>query len=226
MSTESSKASIRRSRDSFEPAHLHGVTRLTSKDTDWAANILKQAFFTDPLLNYIYGDEIEKPGKLNWFFRVTFRLVALYCDCLSTAEQIGVLMMLPPDQANMTIDKMVRSGLWAAPFKMGWASFSRMMTFMDFAEKEHKAATSSDHYYIMTVGVLPERQGAGIGKKLMVKALELVDANPMPCYLETQNQTNFPFYQRFGFDVVSDKEMPNGGLHNWGMLRPKNPITG
>jgi ribosomal protein S18 acetylase RimI-like enzyme len=109
----------------------------------------------------------------------------------------------------------------AAPFKMGWASFSRLMTFMDFAEKEHKAATSSDHYYIMTVGVLPERQGIGVGKKLMTKALEIVDAHNMPCYLETQSKNNVPIYQRFGFEVVSDKEIPKGGLHNWGMLRQK-----
>ena len=130
-------------------------------------------------------------------------------------------MMLPPDQTKMTIGKMYKSGILAAPFKMGWASFSRLMTFMDFVEKEHKAATSSDHYYIMTVGVLPERQGKGVGKKLMTKALEIVDANNMPCYLETQSKNNVPIYQKFGFEVVSDKEIPKGGLHNWGMLRQK-----
>jgi ribosomal protein S18 acetylase RimI-like enzyme len=130
-------------------------------------------------------------------------------------------MMLPPNQTKMTLGKMYQSGFLAAPFKMGWASLSRMMTFMDFAENEHKAATSIDHYYIMTVGVLPERQGMGIGKKLMTKALKIVDANNMPCYLETQNKNNVAIYQKFGFEVVSAKEIPTGGLHNWGMLRQK-----
>ena len=130
-------------------------------------------------------------------------------------------MMLPPDQTTMTIGKMYQSGILAAPFKMGWASFSRLMMVMDFTEKEHKAATSFDHYYIMTVGVLPERQGRGVGKKLMTKALEIVDAHTMPCYLETQNKNNVPMYQKFGFEVVSDKGIPKGGLHSWGMLRQK-----
>ena len=71
----------------------------------------------------------------------------------------------------------------------------------------------------MTVGVLPERQGRGIGKKLMTRAWEVVDAHKTPCYLETQNINNVPIYQKFGFEVVSDKELPNGELHNWGMLR-------
>jgi ribosomal protein S18 acetylase RimI-like enzyme len=221
MSTGSNKVAVRPSQHAFSAGDLDGVNKLTTKDTDWASEILEQAFLTDPLLNFIYDDTIDEPGKLNWFFRVTFRLVALYGECFSTAEKDGVLMILPPEQTRMTIGKIYRSGILAAPFRMGWAPFSRMMTFMDFAEEEHKAAASFDHYYILTVGVLPARQGMGVGKKLMARALAIADANNMPCYLETQNKNNVPIYQRFGFEVVSDKEIPKGGLHNWGMLRQK-----
>jgi ribosomal protein S18 acetylase RimI-like enzyme len=221
MSTESDRAVVDSTQMAFNADDINRIDKLTTEDTAWASNVLEQAFSTDPLLNYIYGDKIHDAGRLSWFFRVTFRLAVLYGECLSTTGKDGVLMMLPPDQTKMTINKMFRSGLLAAPFRMGLASFSRMMTFMDFAEKEHKAATSLDHYYIMTVGVLPERQGVGIGKKLMTKALEIIDASNMPCYLETQNKNNIPFYQRLGFEIVSDKGLPKGGLHNWGMLRQK-----
>jgi ribosomal protein S18 acetylase RimI-like enzyme len=219
MSTESNMAAVQRFHNAFNAGDLDGIDKLTTRDTDWAAKILEQAFYADPMLNFIYGDSINKPGKLNWFFKVTFRLAALYGDCFSTAGKDGVLMMLPPDQQEITIGKMISSGFLAAPFKMGWASFSRSMALMDFVEKEHKAAAPADHYYIMTIGVLPERQGRGIGRKLMTRALEIVDANKMPCYLETQNKNNVPIYQKFGFEVVSDKEVPNRELHNWGMLR-------
>jgi ribosomal protein S18 acetylase RimI-like enzyme len=221
MLTESNLTNAQGPNDTFKAGNLNGVIALSIKDVEWAAKVLEQAFYTDPMLNFFYGDMINKPGRLNWFFRTTFRLAALYGACLSTADKDGVLMMLPPDQTKMTPGKMYKSGLLAAPFKMGWASFSRMMTFMDFSEKEHKAATSSDHYYLMTVGVLPERQGQGVGKKLMNRALEIVDADKAQCYLETQNKTNVPIYQKFGFEVVSDKEIPGRGLHNWGMLRQK-----
>lgn len=204
-----------------DAGNLDGVVKLTTKDTDWASKVLEQAFYTDQLLNFIYGETIHKPGKLNSFFRGTFRLAALYGVTLGTTEKDGVLMMLPSDQIELSIFKMIKSGVVPTLFKMGLPSLSRMMRFMDFAEKEHKAATSADHYYIMTVGVLPERQGKGVGKKLMTRALEIVDANKVACYLETQNPDNVPIYQKLGFDVVSDKEIPKGGLHNWGMLREK-----
>jgi ribosomal protein S18 acetylase RimI-like enzyme len=221
MPTASNKSAVLDSHAAFNAGDLDRMDQLTTEDNDWASKVLEQAFYTDPLLNFIYGDTINEPGRLNSFFRATFCLAALYGVCLGTTEKDGVLMMLPPDQIKITIGKMYKSGMLAAPFKMGWASFSRSMRFMVFAEKEHKAATSFDHYYIMTVGVLPERQGMGVGKKLMTKALEMVDAHNMPCFLETQNQNNVPMYQKFGFEVVSDKEIPNGGLHNWGMLRQK-----
>lgn len=199
----------------------NNVAELTTKDTDWASKLLEQAFYTDQLLNFIYSDTIDEPGKLNSFFRATFRLAALYGVCLGTTEQDGVLMMLPPDQIDVSIFKMIKSGMMPALFKLGLPSLSRMMRFMDFAEKEHKGAISSDHYYIMTVGVLPEKQGKGVGKKLMARALEIVDTNKVACFLETQNPDNVPIYQKLGFEVVSDKEIPKGGLHNWGMLREK-----
>jgi ribosomal protein S18 acetylase RimI-like enzyme len=101
----------------------------------------------------------------------------------------------------------------------GLASFTRFNRFVDFVEKEHKAAAPFDHYYIMTMGVLPDRQGKGVGRKLMEKALEIVDAKNMPCFLETQSKNNVPIYQRFGFEIVSEKEFQHGELNNWGMLR-------
>lgn len=205
----------------FNTGKIDSVSDLTTRDTDWASKLLEQAFYKDQLLNFIYGDTIHQPGKLNSFFRGTFRLAALYGVCLGTVEKDGVLMMLPPEQIDLSIFKMIKAGLVPMLFKMGLPSLSRMMRFMDFAEKEHKAAASSDHYYIMTVGVLPERQGKGVGKKLMTRALEIVDANTVGCYLETQNPDNVPIYQRLGFEIVSDKEIPKGGLHNWGMLREK-----
>ena len=202
------------------------MNKLTVNDREWDSKVLEKAFYTDPMLNFIYGKTINEPGKLNSFFRATFRYAALFGECYSTPDGDGILMMLPPDQTKMTIGKMFKAGMLAGFFKMGWASISRSMLLMDFVEKQHKAATPFDHYYIMTIGVLPERQGMGLGKKLMSKVIEISEVSNKPCYLETQNKNNVPFYQSFGFEIVSDKEIPKGGLHNWGMLRQRKNTYG
>jgi len=63
------------------------------------------------------------------------------------------------------------------------------------------------HFYLFAIGVLPEMQNKGLGRKLMEKGLAIVDAENMPAYLESSKESNLPFYQSFGFKV-SEKVKP------------------
>lgn len=197
------------------------LKQLTIKDTNWAGQVLGQAFRSDPMLDYVVGDKKNKEDLITWFVTCSFRYGALFGQCFATLENDGVLIILPPNQTKMTMGKMYKAGMLAAPFKLGLASFSNFMTMADFTDKEHKHAAPFEHFYLFGMGVLPERQGKGIGKQLMSKALQIVDEKNMPCYLETQNKNNVLFYERFGFNVVSNKQLPKSGLQNWGMLRQK-----
>ena len=69
------------------------------------------------------------------------------------------------------------------------------------------------------MGVLPVKQGKGIGKKLLNHALEIIDRQNLTCYLETQNIDNVAIYKKFGFEIISNKKLPKGDLQNWGMVR-------
>ncbi|HEY6729122.1 MAG TPA: GNAT family N-acetyltransferase [Polyangiaceae bacterium] len=194
---------------------------LRTEDADWASGVLEQAFRADPMVNFVFGEEPGAPGRVNWFFKALFRYATLYGGCSSTPDKDGVLMMLPPAQAHATFGKMCRAGILSAPRRMGWAPVSRFMKVSDFVEKEHKAAAPFEHFYVMMMGVLPDRQGMGVGRALLTQALATVDTHKLPCYLETQNESNVAIYERFGFALISEKEMPNGGLRSWGMLREK-----
>lgn len=198
---------------------------LSINDTNWAGQLLGQAFLNDPMLNYVIGDKKNKDQLITWFVTCSFRYGALFGQCYATQDNKGVLIMLPPDQTKMTMGKMYKAGMLAAPFKLGLTGFSNFMAMADFTDKEHKVSTPFHHYYLFGMGVLPDKQGQGVGKQLMAKALQIVDNNNMPCYLETQNKNNVPFYERFGFKVVSDKQVPKGGLQNWGMLRQQSSTS-
>ena len=69
------------------------------------------------------------------------------------------------------------------------------------------------------LGVEPSEQGKGIGGVLMQPILMRAGAEGLPCYLETENERNVPFYERHGFEVVSDGEVPKRGLRVWAMVR-------
>jgi hypothetical protein len=53
----------------------------------------------------------------------------------------------------------------------------------------------------------------------MQPVLARADASGLPCYLETMNESNVPFYRKHGFVVVSDGEVPERGLRVWAMVR-------
>ncbi len=53
----------------------------------------------------------------------------------------------------------------------------------------------------------------------MQPVLALADINRLSCYLETMNEKNVPFYEKHGFRVVSDGEVPRHRLCAWAMLR-------
>ena len=60
------------------------------------------------------------------------------------------------------------------------------------------------HCYLRVIGCEPDRQGQGVGSRLMQPMLEQCDARGMPAYLESSNEKNVPLYRRHGFEVTGE----------------------
>jgi len=73
------------------------------------------------------------------------------------------------------------------------------------------------HWHLGPIGVLPTHQGLGIGSILMDRFCKEVDACKAKAYLETDLDINVRFYEKFGFNVVSESEI--FGVNNRYMLR-------
>jgi GNAT superfamily N-acetyltransferase len=117
--------------------------------------------------------------------------------------------------------QMLQVGMFALPFKVGFGPFFRLVDMLSAAEKGHKNAISAPHWYLMILAVRPDKQGQGLGKKLLEHGLKRVDGDRLPAYLETSNKRNLPLYERFGFKVVHSGEFAKGGSPFWGMLRER-----
>lgn len=75
------------------------------------------------------------------------------------------------------------------------------------------------HWYLSVLSVSPESQGNGHGSALIRPGLEAADRDGLGCWLETQRQSNIPFYRRFGFELVDELEV-DPGVRLWTMWRP------
>jgi len=76
-----------------------------------------------------------------------------------------------------------------------------------------------DHWYLDTLATEPERMGEGLGSRLLEHGLSRRDAEGIATALDTESAATVALYERHGFNVVGEAELPGGGPHAWMMVR-------
>ncbi len=197
------------------------TTRMRQHQIADSGAALGRAFFDDPLMEYILPDEGKRGPASTWFFTAAAKLGHHYGEVYTTGEKVdGNAIWLPPGKVKVSIPKMIRSGMLMAPIKFGLGPFSRFLTVMNTLEHLHDRDMPEPHWYLMVLGVDPPRQGQGVGGALIQPIIERADADGLPCYLETMKTRNVTFYEKHGFSVIVEDDLPKGGPHFWTMKRP------
>lgn len=192
--------------------------RITMTDLDWATELLTEAFDgLSPSTQMFRG--VRARDKLAYFMRCGARYALLYGECHTNRKQDAVALWLIPGATHMTPLRMLRAGMFAAPFRFGRSDFKAFGAFVGHTDRVHREVAPDPHYYLLTLGVDPEAQGNGSGGHLIRTMVERSDSEKMPIYLETQRLENVTIYERLGFEVASETEIPTIGLRNWGMVR-------
>lgn len=75
-------------------------------------------------------------------------------------------------------------------------------------------------WFLGTVGVDPDRQGRGLGRAVIAPGIAAAAAEGVPAFLETSTKSNVALYERLGFAVTAEVDVPDGGPRTWAMLRP------
>jgi GNAT superfamily N-acetyltransferase len=66
------------------------------------------------------------------------------------------------------------------------------------------------HYYLHALGVAVEWQGRGLGSALMAPVLERCDVEGLGAYLEASSARSRMLYERHGFEVTEEFDLPDG----------------
>ncbi len=184
-----------------------------------ATAAMGRAFLDDPLLKFVIPDYEKRIRATPELYGGIIRYARLYGKAYTTATVEGAACWLPPDQSSPTLIRMLRAGMLKIPLLLGWNSYQRLNAFEAQAENLHKHYARKPHWYLWALGVDPARQGKGVGSILLQPVLAQADADETPCYLETQNDKNLPFYEKQGFKVMEAKEIGKGAVTTWAMLR-------
>jgi ribosomal protein S18 acetylase RimI-like enzyme len=201
-------------------SHRDKLQPLTETQLPAAIAMVARAFHKDPLSVYVYPDAAQRRRRLPLMFSIALRYALRYGQITTTPQITGVACWLPPESTTVSLKRLLRIGALTTSLKMGLPGLQRLNNAEDYMRNTHKRCIVEPHWYLWVLGVDPACQGQGVGGMLLRAGLERADSSGLPCYLETMNPDNVPLYQKFGFTIASEGDIPSSSVRMWGMVRP------
>ena len=195
------------------------LVRVQTPQAARVAALLARAFQNDPMMLALIPDARQRrrllPRVITW--NVTY--ACRYGEVYATPGWEGAAVWLPPGATAMTLRRILRAGLFVAPFQVSWRVLQRLAASGDAVARLHHQHAPMPHWYLSQLGVDPTHQRRGFASALLRPLLARLDAGGLPCYLETAQPANLPLYQRFGFAVVGEHRLARGNVALWALLR-------
>ena len=186
-------------------------TSVSAFDEASTIDVLVRAFSEDPVAQWIWPDSQQYQMYFPSFVRVFGGKAFTYGSAYYVDGYAAAALWLPPDVLpdeytlisifQRTVSKQTQKDVFTVFDQMG------------------RYHPSEPHWYLPLMGVDPLKQGKGLGSELMKHALVQCDQdNNKPAYLESSNPRNIPFYERYGFELLSTIQIGTSP-HIFPMLR-------
>jgi GNAT superfamily N-acetyltransferase len=180
------------------------------------AQVLAAAFHDDAMFVFIEPDGERRRRVLPWFFGAALRL-GRQLGRVDVEPDVGAAIWLRPG-SKIGVPAAIRSGLVLAPLHFGLPALKRFGALTSAFEEAGARVHGDRYWHLFILGVAPDHQGQGVGRRLVTPVLAAADAAGERCYLETLEERNLPFYSRLGFAVGEEVAQP-GLPRFWAMVR-------
>lgn len=186
--------------------------------TDRSAVImtLAEAFQNDPALSWIMPDPERRRARLPILFEILFKSDQPAGMILKSPSGEAASLWRAPGRADTGILELIRSAI--PMLRVFGGGIGRGIAISNALDAHHPKDFS--FWYLHFVGVRPDAQGKGWGGAIIRDGLARAASDGLPAYLETATPENVTLYQRLGFDIINEWDIPDGGPHFWSMLRP------
>ncbi|CAN7457311.1 GNAT family N-acetyltransferase [Aminobacter sp. LjRoot7] len=189
--------------------------------------LMAEAFARDPLFVAALGEDVGCLGKkaatevfLSFLFGMT-RIMGGAPRGLFVDGQLAGCSLVEPPAGNPIVQtfRPLASLLRFLPVAIRLPLRTTVL-LNDYMKATRAAAPGLPHHYLTLVGVLPERQSQGLGRRLVEDALEQSRCHQrsMGLALDTENPANAALYRRWGFEMRETVDI--GSLTAYCMFRP------
>ncbi|MBI3437412.1 MAG: GNAT family N-acetyltransferase [Proteobacteria bacterium] len=194
--------------------------RLTQRDESAAMSpVLTDAFVDEAGLNYWLKQGREKERARRKFFDAIVEDAVHPQRDIYVAESGGKPLgaALWTASGRKAFDLSVLKQVSLGPLMLSIAGVGGMQRGFALADKLETYHPKVPHAHLVFLGVATSAQGRGVGSELLKHTLAALDAAGTVAYLECSTERNAALYQRHGFEVTGEFDLPN--LHMWTMTR-------
>lgn len=192
---------------------------MQEKDINSFSEILAKGFQGYSLFEYFCSNNYDIE-KMKLFWSVALR--ASYNQAISISDNVnanGVAVFFPPEYKDIDIFSYLNAGGYKLIGKLGIFKVRKMLRFDSFATKIKKKYADESTWYFYSFAVLQEARGNGIGTRLLKPMIDFFDEEKQSCYLETLKLENVAFYEKYGFKLMEEVNVPGSDLTLYAMLR-------
>jgi GNAT superfamily N-acetyltransferase len=193
------------------------ITVAERGERERVAAAMTAAFMDDPVANWTTPADRHRRNVLRHFFRCYFDFHQGEGMVFVDPDRAGAAIWALPDRWRTSARQDLRiARAFAHP--RHWPRAARVARGLLGLERQHPPRPP--HFYLAALGVEPERQGRGLGSRLLEPVLEVCDSDGIPAYLESSKESNIAFYSRHGFRLGDELQLVRGGPTIWPMWRP------
>jgi ribosomal protein S18 acetylase RimI-like enzyme len=204
------------------------IRLLRPDELEPAVEMLARAFHEDPGALIVEPDPTLRPATLAAFFAPVVRWALPFghvaAAATATGQIAGVATFVPPGHDTPAEAELTVAGFAEAEAEFPEAA-ARNGPMVAFLEAQHAAAIDGRHWRLEFFGVDPSIQGSGLGSQLIATGHAKADAAGERVWLETFTAENVRWYERRGYQVVTEAVVP--GTHHtlWGLIREPRPTS-
>lgn len=197
---------------------MQDITPLESKVFGEALTTLERAFVNDPVYAWLFPDPRRRSLGVRLLHRVVLEYGVRHGRVMDSHQGKAVAIWITPGY-GISAAGMIRCGILTVPYRVGLGRFARLAGAHAAMERFHREHMPEPHWQLLMLGVLPGWQRRGLGSALVEEGLDRAGQAGCPCYVETCDERNLPFYRRHGFRVLGSAPLGPGGPAGWAMRR-------
>jgi predicted N-acetyltransferase YhbS len=190
------------------------IHKIQKSEIEEVADILTDAFLTNPAYSLIFKKKNQRRAGLLWLFKTNLLMInekqvlTSVVKDKTTGKIIGTYTLIPPSGVNSSISTYLKANIPSFILKFGVDALFRMLILDGINKKTlKKSMRTSDFQYLSMVAIKKEYRGKGIGSEVINCAIQELTSLQSTCNLlalTTQLPENEMFYSRLGF-ITLDK---------------------